>query len=181
LRNKNRMRIRTLEPGDYDFIISRVDEWWGGRRMAGGLPRLFFNHFAGTGLAADDDEGRIAAFVLGFMSPQRPDEAYIHYAAVDPAHHRTGLGRRMYEAFFKAARDHGRTVVRCLTSPVNKLSISFHQGIGFELVDSIHHEDGIPIHLDYDGPGNHRVLFEKRLTTKQVSSQPLPRLNLNGE
>lgn len=160
------MRIRTLEPGDYDFIINQVDDWWGGRKMVRGLPRLYFHNFAGTGLAAEDETGegrRIVGFVLGFMSPQNPEEAYIHYAAVDPAHHRQGLGRRLYRAFFALAEDRGREVIRCLTSPVNKLSIAFHQGMGFELVESGHLEEGIPVHRDYDGPGNHRVLFRKRL------------------
>ena len=161
------MKIRTLKPEDYDFIINRVNEWWGGRQMVGGLPRLYFNHFAGTGLAAVEASGsgveRIVGFVLGFMSPQRSEEAYIHYAAVDPAHHRQGLGRRLYQAFFEKAQAQGRSRVRCLTSPVNKLSIAFHQGLGFELVGSEDLEEGIPVHRDYDGPGNHRVLFVKRL------------------
>ena len=158
------MRIRTLNPRDYDPIITRVDEWWGGREMVDGLPRLFFKNFSRTSLAAEDREGRIIGFVLGFMSPDRPDEAYIHYAAVDPAFHGRGLGQRMYKEFFKLALDEGRSVVRCLTSPVNKASIAFHQRIGFKLVKSDHEADGVPIHRDYDGPGNDRVLFRKRLT-----------------
>ena len=157
------MRIRTLKPEDYDFIIVRVNEWWGGRNLAPGLPRLFFNHFAATSLAVEDETGRITAFLVGFISPQRADEVYIHYAAVDPAFQRAGLGRKMYEAFFKTALAHCRTVVRCMTSPVNRDSIAFHRKMGFRLEESPHKEDGIPYHPDFNGPGDRKVLFVKRL------------------
>ena len=41
----NGVKIRNLSPSDYDAIIRVVDDWWGGRRMASMLPRLFFEHF----------------------------------------------------------------------------------------------------------------------------------------
>jgi RimJ/RimL family protein N-acetyltransferase len=52
-------------------------------------------------------------------------------------------------------RGAGRTVVRCVTSPVNERSVAFHEAMGFE-VDRV-----VP---DYDGPGEDRVLLVKRLT-----------------
>jgi hypothetical protein len=44
----NGILIRHAEPSDYESIISVVDEWWGGRRMAAMLPKLFFVHFQPT-------------------------------------------------------------------------------------------------------------------------------------
>ncbi len=156
-------RIRSLNPEDYDFIIGRVDDWLGGREMSEGLPRFFFDHFSATSLVAEDEQGRIVAFLSGFMSPDRSKEAYIHYAAVDPALKGRGIGSRIYRAFFETALSKGRSTVRCSTSPVNRGSIAFHQKTGFELVDSPHYEDGIPVHPDYNGPGRHKVLFIKNL------------------
>ena len=46
------MRIRGLVPEDYERIIGRIDDWWGGRPMSVGLPRFFFLHFARTSLVA---------------------------------------------------------------------------------------------------------------------------------
>ena len=157
------VKLRPLRPGDYDFLITRINHWWGGRNLVPGLPRLFFDHFAGTSLAAETGEGRIVAFLVGFISPGKKDEAYIHYAAVDPEYHGRGLGHRIYQAFFQIALDHGRTVVRCQTSPVNRNSIAFHQRMGFELVDSPDREDGIPVHRNSNGPGDDKVLFVKKL------------------
>src|SRR5262249_25510533 len=34
--------IRHAEPSDYGRVITVIDEWWGGRRMAPMLPKLFF-------------------------------------------------------------------------------------------------------------------------------------------
>lgn len=157
------MRIRTLEMDDYDFIIARVDDWWGGRDMSGGLPRFFFNHFAQTSLAAVDEEDRVIAFLSGLMSPDRPREAYIHYAAVDPDHQGRGIGKALYQAFFDLARSHGRSLIRCSTSPVNKDSVVFHQRMGFDLVASPHSDEGVPVHKDYNGSGRDKVLFVKDL------------------
>ena len=43
------------------------------------LPRLFFVHFEGTIYVVDDDEGQLAAFLIGFLSQTDPDEAYVGY------------------------------------------------------------------------------------------------------
>ena len=76
-------RIRPLRPSDHAPVIAVIDEWWGGRPMAQMLPRLFFDHFTDTSFAADRDDV-LAGFLVGFMSPARPGEAYIHFVGVHP-------------------------------------------------------------------------------------------------
>ncbi len=147
------LTIRNAEPADYSRAIGVVDAWWGGRRMADMLPRLFFVHFRGTSFVAEED-GELAGFLCGFLSQTHPEEAYIHFAGVAPERRGTGLGRELYERFFGAARAAGRTVVRCVTSPVNEGSIAFHRSLGF---------DSEPGGEGYDGPGQDRVLLVKRL------------------
>jgi len=85
-------QIRQLSTADYPFVISVIDQWWGGRQMADKLPRLFFEHFTDTSFAAERD-GRLAGFLVGFISQSRPGEAYIHFVGVDPAERGKGLGR----------------------------------------------------------------------------------------
>ena len=48
--------IRELSADDYDYVISRVNDWWGGRNVMDMLPRLLFNHFNDSSFAyiADD-------------------------------------------------------------------------------------------------------------------------------
>jgi ribosomal protein S18 acetylase RimI-like enzyme len=146
--------IRHAQPSDYGRVIGRVNTWWAGRDMAPMLPKLFFLHFEGTSFVADDDEGQLAGFLIGFLSQSDPNEAYIHFVGVAPERRGEGLGRSLYERFFEAVRADGRSVVRCVTSPVNEQSVAFHQALGFEAER---------VARDYDGPGEDRVLLAKRL------------------
>ena len=129
--------------------------WWGGREMAPILPKLFFIHFEGTSFVAEDSDGRLVAFLIGFLSQTDADEAYIHFVGVTPEDRGDGLGRALYERFFEEARTNGRTVVRCVTSPVNEGSLAFHEAMGFEVERVVE---------DYDGPGEDRALLVKQLT-----------------
>ena len=148
------MEIRHAHPSDYGRVIQHVNAWWGGREMAPMLPKLFFLHFEGTSFVAEDDDGSLVAFLIGFLSQTGPDDAYIHFVGVAPEQRGSGIGKELYERFFAVAREHGRTVVRCVTSPTNGESIAFHEAMGFA-VDRVAQ--------DYDGPGEDRVLFVKQL------------------
>jgi ribosomal protein S18 acetylase RimI-like enzyme len=97
------MNIRPIEERDHAPIVSVVDEWWGGRRMAGLLPRLFFTHFQDTSFAVEED-GRIIAFLIGFVSQTDPRRAYIHFVGIHPEHRGRGLGRQLYQLFFERVR-----------------------------------------------------------------------------
>jgi ribosomal protein S18 acetylase RimI-like enzyme len=156
------IRIRHIEESDYDAIISLLNEWWGGRPMATMLPRLFFRHFSETGFFAELGDQAVG-FLIGFFSARFNSEAYIHFAGVHPNHRKKGIGRYLYHRFFDVSRKHGRSIIRCVTSPVNKKSIAFHRSMGFQLEPSTENSNGIPIHRNYDGPGEDRVLFLKRL------------------
>jgi ribosomal protein S18 acetylase RimI-like enzyme len=147
--------IRHAQPSDYGRVIQHVNAWWGGREMATMLPQLFFVHFEGTSFIAEAEDGRLAGFLVGFRSQTDPSEAYVHFVGVSPEERGSGLGRELYERFFEAARGSGCTTVRCVTSPANEDSVSFHHALGFEI-------DRVA--KDYDGPGEDRVLLVKRLS-----------------
>ena len=152
--------LRALREEDYPGTIRVLDDWWGGRQMAGLLPRLFFQHFADTSFSIEE-KGRVVAFLAGFISQSRSGEAYIHFVGVDPAWRGQGLGQALYERFFSAARARGAKSVHCITSPVNKGSIAFHRAMGFALAPGDEEIDGLPVHGDYDGRGGARVVFVK--------------------
>ena len=142
--------LREARPDDYDAIVSVVDEWWG-RPIAGVLPRLYLDHFHRTSLVAERDQD-LSGFLIGFHSPSRSDEAYIHFVGIAPAARGTGLARRLYEEFFAAAVRAGRPRLHAITSPVNTASIAFHRAMGFDVIGPV---------TDYDGPGVDRVVFER--------------------
>jgi ribosomal protein S18 acetylase RimI-like enzyme len=147
------LTIRHAQPSDYGRVIQHVNAWWAGREMALMLPQLFFVHFEGTSFVAEDEEGKLAGFLVGFVSQADPTEAYVHFVGVAPEHRGSGVGRELYERFFEAVQAQGRTTIRCVTSPANTGSLAFHEALGFE-VDRVAE--------DYDGPGEDRVLLVKR-------------------
>jgi len=154
--------IRYAEPSDYQPIISVVNEWWGGRKMNDMLPNLFFVHFQRTSFVAEKS-GKVVGFVIGFVSQTFSKEAYIHFVGVHPEFRKFGLAGSLYEKFFAAVSKLGCRTVRCVTSPINKGSISFHRRMGFTAKNSGKKVDGIPVIEGYDGKGEDRVLFSKIL------------------
>ncbi|MGA7144734.1 MAG: GNAT family N-acetyltransferase [Desulfobacterales bacterium] len=154
--------MRHLEPADYPYIISVIDDWWGGRRMADMLPKLFFVHFRQTSFVAEQGEN-ILGFIVGFVSQTFSSEAYIHFAGVHPDFRKKGLGCALYERFFDSTKKLGCNVVRCVTSSVNKGSVSFHLRMGFSIEPGSKNIDNIPVVENYDGSGEDRVLFYRAL------------------
>lgn len=145
--------VRAARAADFDRIIAVVDDWWG-RPASRDLTRLFLDHFSDSSLIAEDDDGELAGFVVAFLSPSKPEMAYIHFTGVSPEHRRDGLARYLYERFFALARQEGRSVVKAITSPQNTRSIAFHTAMGFEPSEPI---------ADYDGPSLDRVTFSRPL------------------
>jgi GNAT superfamily N-acetyltransferase len=159
------MKLRNITPDDYAPIIAVLNEWWGGRQMSDMLPRLFFEHFRDTSLIAEAEDGDIAGFLVGFLSQSQADEAYIHFVGVHPSHRKDGVGRLMYERFVEKVQQRGRNVVKCVTSPVNKTSIAFHLRMGFVPKPSeTCTDEGVPYVANYDGKGEARVVFTKKLS-----------------
>ena len=111
--------IRHATPSDYGRVIQHVNAWWGGREMAPMLPKLFFLHFEGTSFVAEDDEAKLVAFLIGFLSQTDADGGLHPLRRRRPGAARLGLGRALYERFFEVVRRDGRTRVRCVTSPAN--------------------------------------------------------------
>ncbi|MFI5589699.1 GNAT family N-acetyltransferase [Amycolatopsis sp. NPDC051758] len=161
--------LRRPGPEDHLPVLAVLDTWWDGmggpeasRQRALLLPKLMFQHFTESSFLVTSDE-RIVAFLIGFLSPSRPAESYIHFVGVDPAERGNGLGAELYERFFAYSRAHGRSVVRAITSPVNKGSHAFHTRMGFVTEPGPEEFDGLPVQPDYDGPGLDRLSFRKNL------------------
>lgn len=144
--------VRAARPTDYDGIAAVVDEWWG-RPILGILPRLFLDHFHGTSFVAERD-GVLAGFLVGFLSPSRPAEAYIHAVGIAPEQRGTGLASDLYTRFFALAAAEGRTTVSAVTSPVNTGSIAFHRRMGFAVTGPVE---------GHDGPGHDLMTFRREL------------------
>ena len=154
------LTFRTPTESDHPEVLAALDSWWGGVGGAAGgaqraalLPRLFFQHFADTSLVVLACD-RLIAFLVGFLSQSRPNEAYIHFVGVDPEHQGCGLGTELYERFFATSRGHARRTVHAITSVTNTGSQEFHRRLGFTVSEPI---------TNYDGRGGDRVTFSRAL------------------
>ena len=164
--NDTDFTIRTAETSDHARIMEVMPDWWGGRDLRPMVPRLFLFHFNDTSFIIEK-ESRLIGFLIGFLSQSRMDEAYIHFVGIHPDHRAAGLGSMLYERFFTLCRSHQRPVIRACTSPVNKGSIEFHEKMDFQIAPGNGEIDGIPVTLDYNREGDHKVLFIKTLSAHQ--------------
>jgi ribosomal protein S18 acetylase RimI-like enzyme len=150
---------------DHARIVGLVDEWWGGRRMRALLPRLWFQHFAGTSWIAEAADGRLEGFVVAFISQDDPTTGYVHMIAANPNRRRGGIGRALYERVFEDLAARGVRRVSAITWPGNRQSVAFHRAIGFRVDDGPGTQNlyGTPGYADYDGDGDDRVVFVRDL------------------
>jgi GNAT superfamily N-acetyltransferase len=154
------MEIRTIREEDYIRVLDVLVEWWGGRDLSDLLPRLFFQHFQDTSFIIEEKD-EIVGFLVGFVSQTKPNEAYIHFVGIHPSYRKQRIGTKLYERFFQCVREKGCNIVKCITSPVNQISVQYHTNLGFQMEEGDTHVEGIPAHTNYDGRGNDRVVFYK--------------------
>ncbi len=145
------MVTRNVIEDDYLKVKEVINDWWGGRQMTHLLPRLFFEHFHSTSFIIEEENKNLMAFLIGFVSQTHPNEAYIHFIGVNPEYRNKGLARELYNLFFTKARNLGCDTVKCITSPVNEGSVSYHKSMGFS----------VTLGTDYEGEGQDRILFSK--------------------
>lgn len=152
------LNVRNCLPEDHSRIIGVMKDWWNGRDLTYMLPKLFLIHFNDTSFVIEKD-GKLAAFLVGFLSQCHPKEAHVNFIGVDPQHRGLGLGRHLYNRFFAICEKSKRSIVKANTSPVNKQSIAFHIKMGFEVEKGDTVMDGVQVSSNYNKPGDHKVLF----------------------
>jgi predicted GNAT superfamily acetyltransferase len=154
--------IRNTAPSDYEDVISVMPEWWNGRDLTSSIPKVFFIHFCNTSFVIEKDN-KLIGFLIGFLSQSNEKSGFIHFVGVHPEHRKNGVGRILYQQFFDICKAKNRFIVTSCTSPVNKLSIAFHQRMGFIIESGDSVVDGYPVTMNYLGYNEPLVLFEKQL------------------
>ncbi|CAN5169475.1 GNAT family N-acetyltransferase [soil metagenome] len=157
--------MRRPRENDHAAVLAAIADWWDtpNRATIGLLlPRLFFQFFTKTSWVMESEAGEIVAFIIGFRSADDPAVAYIHFVGVDQSMRNQGVARSLYTIFFDQMKDAGCTEVRAITGPWNARSQAFHRAMGFEQHGDVD-VDGVMAIRDYDGPGEHRVVFTRGL------------------
>jgi GNAT superfamily N-acetyltransferase len=159
------LTFRRPTADDYPKVVEVVDEWWGGRKMRALLPRLWFQHFTGTSWILEASDGRLAGFIVAFISQDDPTTGFVHMAATDPNWRRAGMGRLLYERVFEDLRGRGVRRVHAVTWPGDRPSVAFHKALGFLIDDGPGTQRlyGTPAYPDYDGYGEERVVFSREI------------------
>ena len=159
------LSFRRPRGDDHPRVVKVIDDWWGGRRMHPMLPRLWLEHFSGTSWIVERPDGRLAGFVIAFLSQDDPGTGYVHMIAAEPNRRRRGLGRALYDRAFVDLAERGARRVLAVTWPGNPGSVAFHRAMGFRIEESPGSQRlyGTPAVADYDGPGEDRVLFIREL------------------
>ena len=159
------LTFRRPTEADHPRVVGVVDDWWGERRMRQLLPRLWLEHFSGTSWIVERPDGRLAGFLVAFVSQDDPTTGYVHMIAAEPSRRRRGLGRALYERAFEDLTARGARRVLAVTWPGNRTSIAFHRAMGFRVDDGPGTQRlyGTPAHVDHDGPDEDRVVFIREL------------------
>jgi len=114
---------------DLQEIVRELAEFWGERDTTHLHHALYIHELGDTSLVIRDGDGRILAYLLGFITPARV--GYVHVVAVRAGHRGRGLARSIYGSFESLARARGAVALKAITSPANTSSHAFHTALGF--------------------------------------------------
>ena len=148
------IEIAPVTMPQFQRLLEDHSRYWGERDLRALHLAALVQEFPATSLVALAEDG-IRGYIFGFVTPDRL--AYVHLVATREDARGTGLGRRLYGAFIKAAREQGAVRLKAITSVGNLGSIAFHRSLGFE----------VRVVEDYNGPGQTRVVF-----TREMLSEP---------
>ena len=152
---------------DHRRLVDDVDRWYG-RRVKVLLGRAWFVHFASTSWIAELPDARVAAFLVGFLSPDRAGEAAIHLAAANPELRRRGVGTAIHERWLADVASRGATRAVVAVPPEDRTAVLFYRSLGFEAeLDGATPLWGVPAFADYDAEGVDRALFVRTLAPEE--------------
>jgi ribosomal protein S18 acetylase RimI-like enzyme len=159
------VNIRPINEEDFMDCINIIKKSWPEFKERESLYHIFSKYFHNTSFICEDD-GKVVSFLLGFFSQVDDVTSYIHLVSTEPSHQRRGIASMLYRHFFETACKKGRRKVCLTVSPDNIPSLKFHEKLGFHInnVGPVVMVGNITAAKDYNGPGNHRVMFSMELS-----------------
>ena len=155
--------IRNTLEEDFIKIAEVAEECKPMETERNSIYHIFTKYFNSTCFVAELPSGVIGGFLLGFISQENPEEAYIHLLCVDPKMRGRDIGRKLVEAFVEKVALKGCKKVILITKPINWNSISFYKKLGFieEKIGETMNVLGTTAIKNYNGDGEHMVVFYK--------------------
>lgn len=158
--------LRHPEEDDLAALQERLLDWSDEARTVG-PGRAWSRHVAGTSwLAQADADARPLGILLGFTSPDHPDEAVIQRVAVDPEFRRRGIGRALVGRFAVDRTHAGASRLTAACRPDDRRALAFFGALGFtpNAGPGSRKLYGVPAFENWDGPGEDRALLERAIS-----------------
>jgi predicted GNAT superfamily acetyltransferase len=156
--------IRTAQESDFNECVAIARRTWPQFLEREAIFHIFCKYFRNTCFVNEED-GKVNAFLLGFISQVSPDEAYVHLIISDRSAQRRGIARALYMEFFRVVRQSGTMRVRLTVDPANKASLTFHHKLGFqpEIVGERIQAGEVWAVKNFNGENLHMVPFVREL------------------
>jgi len=103
---------------------------------------LLCDHFADTGVVAEDEDGETLGFVLGYRVPERPDTVFVWQVGVAPAARGRGLGGRLLLALLARPGCRGVRALEATVTPGNAPSRALFAGLAQRLGSALQESQG---------------------------------------
>jgi ribosomal protein S18 acetylase RimI-like enzyme len=159
------LKIRNTLEEDFVEIAELAENCSPMETERNSIYHIFTKFFKSTSLVAELPSGGIGGFILGFISQENPEEAYIHLLCVDPKMRGKHVGRKLVEKFIGEVTLRECKKICLITKPINWNSISFYKKLGFledksqETINIL----GVNAVKNYNGMGQHMVVFYKSI------------------
>lgn len=157
-------KIRNAEEGDFLQISQLAENCSPMATERNSIYHIFVKFFNKTSLVVENTENNaITGFLLGFISQDKTNEAYIHLLCIDKSLRGEGLALKILDKFIEVVTSRGCNKISLISKPNNKRAIKFYLKHGFKSYSSNEtiKEDGINVFKGYDGHGCDKVLFYK--------------------
>ncbi len=163
----DKILVRNAVEGDFQAIADLALNCSPMITERNSIYHIFTKFFQNTVFLAEiEDEKQIKkaiGFLIGFMSQKNKEDAYIHLLCVHPSCRGMGIATVLIKNFLKVVIEMGCKRVYLITKPVNKNAIDFYTKMGFKKnqgykTDTI---DGEEVVKDYNGKGEHMIVFQK--------------------
>ncbi|MDI6644831.1 MAG: GNAT family N-acetyltransferase [Methanobacteriaceae archaeon] len=157
--------IRNVKEKDFTDIAKLARECKPMSTERNSIYHIFTKFFQETSLILEKQEdGSICGFLLGLISQNNPNEAYIHLFCLKKELRGQGLAKRIIDKYKKIVKSRGCKKISLITKPINKKAIKFYTTLGFQLVTENDEKmviiNNVSAVKDYNGAGEHMVLFE---------------------
>ncbi|MGC9517996.1 MAG: GNAT family N-acetyltransferase [Methanomicrobiales archaeon] len=160
--------IRYAKENDFIEIAKLAEQCKPMSTERNSIYHIFTKFFSNTSLVFESNKNNeIYGFLLGFISQKNLEEAYIHLLCLRTEIRGKGFAKKIIEKFSHEIKSKGCKKITLITKPINKDAIKFYTKLGFKHIippdDKSLEVNGVITCKDYNGKGEHMVIFQKPL------------------